>query len=121
MIAALAVGFPLAIVLAWLFDLTAQGVERTPRLGYGRSSPSPRRRLLPLLVAAVARRVAAGSAGTPGSGRPSAAPATRGAGAQPSIAVLPFADMSPGKDQEYFGDGIAEEILNALAQVKGLR
>src|SRR5439155_18487976 len=37
-----------------------------------------------------------------------------------SVAVLAFADMSPGKDQEYFADGIAEEILNALAQVEGL-
>lgn len=39
----------------------------------------------------------------------------------PSVAVLPFADMSPGRDQEYFCDGIAEEILNALAQLEGLR
>ncbi|HEY1906756.1 MAG TPA: hypothetical protein VGG91_11980 [Myxococcaceae bacterium] len=39
---------------------------------------------------------------------------------QPSIAVLPFADMSPGHDQEYFSDGVAEEILDALAQVPGL-
>ncbi|MEP6767602.1 MAG: protein kinase [Acidobacteriota bacterium] len=39
----------------------------------------------------------------------------------PSIAVLPFADMSPSRDQEYFCDGIAEEILNALAQIQGLR
>jgi TolB-like protein/Flp pilus assembly protein TadD len=39
----------------------------------------------------------------------------------PSIAVLPFADMSPGHDQEYFADGVAEEILNALAHVEGLR
>jgi TolB-like protein/Tfp pilus assembly protein PilF len=39
----------------------------------------------------------------------------------PSIAVLPFADMSSSKDQEYFSDGIAEEILNVLAQVDGLR
>ena len=38
-----------------------------------------------------------------------------------SIAVLPFADMSPGKDQEYFGDGIAEEIINGLAQVNNLK
>jgi eukaryotic-like serine/threonine-protein kinase len=42
-------------------------------------------------------------------------------GAIPSIAVLPFADMSASKDQEYFADGIAEEILNALVQVEGLR
>ena len=40
---------------------------------------------------------------------------------KPSVAVLPFVDMSPGKDLEYFGDGIAEEILNTLAQVKGLK
>jgi serine/threonine-protein kinase len=38
-----------------------------------------------------------------------------------SIAVLPFADMSPGGDQEYFCDGLAEELINALTQVEGLR
>ena len=37
------------------------------------------------------------------------------------MAVLPFADMSPERDQEYFCDGIAEEIINALAQLEGLR
>src|SRR5262249_48514039 len=42
------------------------------------------------------------------------------ASARPSIAVLPFADMSPQKDQEYFADGIAEEILNSLAQIESL-
>jgi TolB-like protein/Tfp pilus assembly protein PilF len=39
----------------------------------------------------------------------------------PSVAVLPFADLSPQKDQEYFSDGLAEEILDALAHVEGLR
>lgn len=39
----------------------------------------------------------------------------------PSIAVLPFRDMSPTKDQEYFGDGIAEEILNTLAQLEAIK
>ncbi|MEJ2719690.1 MAG: protein kinase [bacterium] len=39
----------------------------------------------------------------------------------PSIAVLPFEDMSPNKDQEYFCDGVAEEIMNALNQIEGLR
>ncbi|MDH5743818.1 MAG: protein kinase [Candidatus Aminicenantes bacterium] len=38
-----------------------------------------------------------------------------------SIAVLPFTDLSPGKDQEYFCDGISEEIINALTQIKELR
>ena len=41
-------------------------------------------------------------------------------GSVPSIAVLPFADMSPGKDQDYFCDGIAEEILNALTRIRNL-
>jgi serine/threonine-protein kinase len=40
---------------------------------------------------------------------------------QPSIAVLPFANMSADPDQEYFSDGLAEEIINALAQVRGLK
>jgi adenylate cyclase len=47
--------------------------------------------------------------------------ARREADQTPSIAVLPFANMSPDPDQEYFGDGMAEEIINALAQVPGLR
>jgi len=40
---------------------------------------------------------------------------------QPSIAVLPFANMSADKEQEYFSDGLAEEIINALAQIPGLK
>jgi TolB-like protein len=51
--------------------------------------------------------------------RPAVAPGA--AQSSPSIAVLPFADMSPGKDQEYFSDGIAEEILNGLSQNEGLQ
>jgi len=52
---------------------------------------------------------------------PAGDPATSGAPRAPSVAVLPFADLSPGKDQEYLSEGIAEEILNALARVDGLR
>jgi serine/threonine-protein kinase len=42
-------------------------------------------------------------------------------GDMPSVAVLPFSDMSPAKDQEFFCDGITEEIINALTQIPGLR
>src|SRR4029077_8859670 len=38
-----------------------------------------------------------------------------------SIAVLPFADLSAGKDQEYFSDGLTEELINDLAKVSGLK
>ena len=47
--------------------------------------------------------------------------AAKGAGQQPSIAVLPFANLSGDKEQEYFSDGLAEEIINALAQIPGLK
>ncbi len=63
------------------------------------------------LVAAVAGLVWLGRAGKP----------SQSALDQPSIAVLPFADMSPEKNQEYFADGLAEELLNDLAQTPGLR
>ena len=43
------------------------------------------------------------------------------AAAAPSIAVLPFADLSPNKDQEYFSDGLADELINDLAKVPGVR
>jgi len=39
----------------------------------------------------------------------------------PSVAVLPFVDMSPAKDQDYFGEGLAEEIIHALARLQGIR
>lgn len=52
---------------------------------------------------------------------PPAAQQPSGVFLQPSIAVLPFADMSPGKDNEYFSDGLAEEILNSLAKIQGLK
>ena len=43
------------------------------------------------------------------------------ASTSPSVAVLPFADLSPNHDQEYFSEGIAEEILGALSRVQGMR
>jgi TolB-like protein/tetratricopeptide (TPR) repeat protein len=118
---ALAGGFPVALILAWLFDLTAQGVKRTPSTEEFRGISFSRRRLGAMLVAV--GLVAALPGVTWYLWRQSSArgPGTSAAGTTPSIAVLAFADMSPGKDQEYFSDGIAEEVLNALAQVEGLK
>ena len=53
--------------------------------------------------------------------RPDSAGATPSRTDVPSIAVLPFADLSPEKDQEYFCDGLAEELIDALARLDGLR
>jgi len=111
-VVALAVGFPIVVTLAWIFDVGAAGIERTP------PSASVRGPRLTLVLVGIGLLAAA-----PGliwyfavRGRPRAVAAVA-----PSIAVLPFADMSPAKDQEYFSDGVAEEILDALAQVEGLR
>jgi serine/threonine-protein kinase len=56
--------------------------------------------------------------GSSASGAPAAAVRNHAA---PSIAVLPFTDMSPQKDQDYFCEGMAEEIINALAKIDGLK
>lgn len=124
---ALALGFPVAVILAWVFDLTVHGVQRTPStMGPGApGAPSLRRArlLLPLAVAATVLAIAAAGAGSWYAWKraneyssPSTVP-----GAALSIAVLPFRDLSPNQDQEYFSDGMAEEILSALSKVKGLR
>ena len=63
------------------------------------------------------RNAAAG----PDAASASLAGATQGAAAQKSIAVLPFADMSEKKDQEYFADGMAEDVLDLLAKIPQLR
>jgi TolB-like protein/Flp pilus assembly protein TadD len=112
-VAGLALGFPLVVGLAWIFDINAGGVERTP--------PMPGLRGARLAVVLAGLSVLAAAPGVlwffflRAPPKAAAQPA-----AIPSIAVLPFVDMSPGKDQEYLSDGIAEEILNVLAQVDGL-
>jgi serine/threonine-protein kinase len=117
-VVALAVGFPIVVSLSWILDTNA-GAENAP------ARVAPRGPRLAILLVGIGALAAA-----PGiiwyfvvRERPGAArQATPAAGeSRSSIAVLAFVDMSPGKDQEYFSDGIAEEILNALAQVEGLR
>jgi serine/threonine-protein kinase len=86
-IVTIVLGFPIALVLAWVYDFTRQGIKRTEEL------------------------------------EPEAKVDTAGPinSAEKSIAVLPFNDLSPAKDHAYFGEGIAEELLGALAKVDGLR
>ena len=100
----LLVGFPVVLLVGWFYDLTAAGFIRTEPV---MSSSDPIRNETsdePAPMAAGAR-----------SGQlPSKAPDRK------SIAVLPFVDMSPDGDQEYFGDGIAEEIINALTRIDDL-
>jgi len=113
LIVALAIGFFIVLVLAWYHgERGAQRVTGTELL------------ILALLLAI----------GGAGMWKFSASPATTAAAAtgsavvggsatipHKSIAVLPFTDLSPGHDQEYFSDGMAEEILGALAKIKDLK
>jgi TolB-like protein/Tfp pilus assembly protein PilF len=118
-VVALAVGFPVVVSLAWIFDVNAGRVERTE------PSASPHRlRGVRLALVLIGIGIVAAAPGTlwyflvRGIVRPTATATEK---SPPSIAVLPFVNLSSDKEQEYFSDGIAEEILNALAQVEGLR
>ncbi|MGA9343120.1 MAG: tetratricopeptide repeat protein [Rhodanobacteraceae bacterium] len=87
LIVLLLLGFVLACVLAWAYDIGVHGIERT--------SPAP----------------APESNATPA---PAPAP-------EASVAILPFTDLSEARNQGHFCEGLAEEILNALTSVRGLR
>jgi eukaryotic-like serine/threonine-protein kinase len=97
---------------------TADGSAGSAAVVATRSRPGRRSRFVgaSLLAASV---VAAGAWYFATSARgPGAVPLAR---AVPAVAVLPFTDLSSGKDQGHFADGLAEEILNALVQIDGLR
>jgi TolB-like protein/Tfp pilus assembly protein PilF len=100
-------GFPIALVLAWIFDVTPDGIKVD-----GASAGNKR-------VIAVAVMLAALAVGWYWKTRPVPVAGEGGADAH-SIAVLPFVNMSEDKSNEYFSDGISEEILNVLARMSGL-
>ncbi len=121
-------GFPLALLLAWAIELTPEGMRLTTA---AEAAEAPRAlvntdfAIIGLLV------IVTGIAGYQIATRPPmpapravntlALPALPAAVSDASIAVLPFADLSPDGDQEYFSDGTSEEILNVLVRVQGLR
>ncbi|MBE9540590.1 MAG: tetratricopeptide repeat protein [Proteobacteria bacterium] len=118
-----AIGFPIALVLSWLFDLTADGVvEATPITSEDQISSWSRSHiieftlitLLTLLVGYMyLERLAYRES--------LAQPSTVEAGSdRTSIAVMPFVNMSGVPEMEYLGDGLAEEILNLLAKLNEL-
>lgn len=114
-LAFLILGFPIALALAWAFDVTPAGVVRTPALDRDEPPTEPG---APAQAAALA---AEPSAPAPTAPVPAQADSPEGRPAIRSIAVLPFLDMSPGRENEYFSDGLTEELLNSLARRGGLR
>jgi len=100
----LALGFPLACVLAWAYDVTPRGIEAASA---GESTTEG----APGSITALPNQAYPSDGETAAGAAPSAQ----------SVAILPFVNMSPERDQDYFCDGIAEEILNSLCCVRGLR
>lgn len=113
----LVLGFPVALVLAWVYELTSQGIQATADVAPPASMLRlPGRKLdfaiigllvLGLSFVVVERYFRDGPRDDNG--------------AMQSIAVLAFANLSGDPQQDYFGDGISEELLNILARVRNLR
>jgi TolB-like protein/cytochrome c-type biogenesis protein CcmH/NrfG len=138
----LAVGLPLALVFAWAYEMTPEGLRREKDVDRSDSiTPETGRRLDRLIVGvlvvavglmAVDRYVFDGRGDSP-AGKPSqpelAGEQTAGAEVQsevseteaPSIAVLPFANMSADESSTYFSDGLADTLLHMLAQIREIR
>jgi adenylate cyclase len=124
-------GFVIVLVMAWMFDAGPRGLERTPPLPSATvDPPAPVASAAPL--AAVPAPTSALPAATPdAAATPAAASdasstrelhsATRNGDGRRTIAVLPFVNMSGDTENEYFSDGIAEEILNLLTQLPQLK
>lgn len=129
-----AVGLPAALIFAWVFEMTPEGLKRESEIQRDASmTPGTAKKLdkliivllITLIVIVIADRFVpeTGTEGEPVTANTSLESAAVGetAPAMPSVAVLPFANMSSDPDNEYFSEGISEELLNLLVQVDGLR
>src|SRR5213595_3643731 len=106
----LLIGFPIALILAWAFDVTAQGIRATPTV----SAPGTHRRrnLILLIATGVIVSATAGFFLLP---RASARKVDK------SIAVLPFENLSDDKENAFFADGIQDDILTNLSKIGELK
>ncbi|HRO88185.1 MAG TPA: hypothetical protein PLH21_09190, partial [Chiayiivirga sp.] len=120
-IALLLLGLPVALFLAWAYELTPEGVKPTRDVQLHESITRVTGRKLDLSIIAVLLVALGWFAWDKFGVGPQAPPPAAAGQAEASIAVLPFTDMSAAGDQEYFGDGLAEEILNLLAGVRELK
>ncbi len=139
----LAIGFPFAIFFAWAFELTPDGLKRESEVDRSQSITHETSKKLNLIITSVLifalvyfaydKFVLSGNRETAAiqsaveeatSNTATSGPATSSAAlakSRKTIAVLPFADMSADKDQEYLSDGLSEELLNLLAKIPELK
>lgn len=117
-ITVVALGFPIALILAWAFELTPEGIKRVESADKLRIKPSRSRAWIFVVIIAGAM-----SAGLFFLGRFTAANKESGSTGLPtkSIAVLPFESLSEDKNNAYFADGIQDEILARLSKIADLK
>lgn len=117
-------GLPVALVLAWFFDVSPGGLVRERRVGQAAG------RLFAVLVVLLtvlgtgwwlSEVYHPGDPAGASAAAEDAGNSARSAVPSNTIAVLPFDDMSPGRDHRHLADGIAEELLDRLARLQGLR
>jgi TolB-like protein/predicted Zn-dependent protease len=119
----LGIGFPLALIFAWAFEMTPEGLKKEKDVDRSQSI-TPKtgnkldRTIIVILVLALGY-FAWDKFNTTQSIEPTATATEQKI--DKSIAVLPFVNMSADKDNEYFSDGLSEELLNLLAKVDGLK
>jgi len=118
-----AIGFPIALVIAWAFELTPEGLKRTEDVDLAASARQPRKHAW-IVVVIVGVALSVGlflfgrySAQTPRQTEAAAVSTIP----QKSIAVLPFENLSDDKNAAYFADGIQDEILTKLASIADLK
>ena len=115
-----AAGFPIALVIAWAFELTPEGIKRTEDIDLAASARQPRKYTWIFVVVVGA----ALSVGLFFIGRYTGRTTASAAGTElpaKSIAVLPFESLSEEKGNAYFAEGIQDEILTRLAKVADLK
>src|ERR1700726_440810 len=108
-IALMLIGFPVALVLAWVFDVTPQGIKATPSVASGAHL---RRNVIMLVATGIVISAAAGFFLLP---RAAAHKIDK------SIAVLPFENLSDEKENAYFADGMQDDILTNLSKIGDLK
>ena len=117
----LLLGLPIAIVFAWAFEMTPEGIKREKEVDRSQSiTPQTGKKLDRVIIGVLAVALAWfawDKFGGPTESDPTAASTSV---SDKSVAVLPFVAMSSGPDDEFFADGMTEEILNSLAQLPEL-
>jgi TolB-like protein len=116
----LLLGLPLALFFAWAFEVTPEGVKREADVDRSQSITSQTGRKLDYLIIGILVLALGWFSFDKFYANTGPAPLPESTVQEKSVAVLPFIAMSSGPDDEYFADGLTEEILNALAQLPEL-